>query len=128
MPLDDSYRKASELMTSGEYSAISPSKARYGDNMGYGWGRVLGAPTMFRRDDCALCGASYALWYAQTGEDWYPFDSSYFLAFNDEPSAEDEPLRGVTVLDVAREYIERNGAARGVSKSETGGTATIKKS
>ena len=119
----------SELMTDAEYGKRSPSKVRYGNNSGYGWARD-NAEVRFREVACPLCGANYAVWYVKNLMRllyWSPFDSSYFRAFNDEPAEEDEPTRAVTMLDVAREYVERHGQARGVSKPETAAAPTIER-
>ena len=125
LPLDDDNRTDAELLTDAEYAERSPSKARYGDNSGYGW-RPFGGETRFRDVACPLCGANLAVWYRRnpyTDGLWMAFDSSYFRAFNDEPSKEDEPTRAVTVKDAVREYIERHGVARGGSVA----TATIQR-
>lgn len=147
--IDDDNRTDAELLTDAEYAERSPSKARYGDNSGYGWS-PFGGETRFREVACPLCGANHTVWYRRhsyTDGLWMAFDSSYFRAFNDEPNKEDEPTRDVTVKDAVREYIERHGVARapkvaqptetkddaactlaGISVSETSGTATIKES
>lgn len=104
-----------DLLTDAEYAAVSPSKARYGDNKGYGWAQHdRNNEVRFKRVRCELCGSTYALWFEFVNivqPHWLAIDSSYFVAFNDEPGAEDGPTRDVSVLGLAREYVKEKGQA-----------------
>lgn len=111
LPLDDRSRQVGELISSIEYNGISEMKKVYEDNGAYGWsGLHDGKPreTRFRRIECPLCGATMAGWYAFETDrwpgdvrppGWYLHDSSFWLAFNDEPYPEDAPKVAVEELD-----------------------------
>lgn len=78
---------------------------RYYGNSGHGWvhGSHLTGRARFQQLLCPICGRVYAGWVAEKimrpGE-YELFDSSFFYAFNDEPSEKDEPLTSMSLEDI----------------------------
>lgn len=60
----------------------------YWNNSGYGW-----HATHIHYHECGYCGRLFALWCnpAKQGPAFDVVDSSFFYAFNDEPSDKDQP-------------------------------------
>lgn len=81
----------------------------YRGNSHYGWaGRGLGRndETRFLRIQCPDCGRLFAGWYRRDDGAWTLFDSSFFFAFNDEPSQKDLAEAHEPPRQVADERIE----------------------
>jgi hypothetical protein len=102
------------MLTEDEYLK-AVGQERYLSNFGHGWvhGEWLRKNSlMFQRLECPICGRLYVGWFAARQADppnVVPdtlFDSSFFYAFNDEPSAEDEPLTTMSAKDILQAWAD----------------------
>ena len=103
-PLDQATLEGPELDEATYLAEVG--QLRYLGNQGYGWayganhGDLSAPEVLFQKVSCPICDRLYAVWLAQGRMGLWIFDSSFYWAFNDEPSSRDDALNAPTSKEI----------------------------